>query len=205
MSTDGKTRNQIDFITINERFRNAIRQAKSYPGADCDSDHNPVISKLYIRFRRKKVAKSTPKLDYTALRCNANTRQDFILRVQNRFEVLKHEESNTWDAFKKASVTTAIETLPTRKKPNKKPWMTEEILKNMKERQEIKDRRSDEYRKKANMIRRKCRNAKEIWLNEQCSEIERMKLTNPKEMYDRIKALSGRNSQTCSGCIRAKD
>ena len=50
--------------------------------------------------------KSTPKLDYTALRCNANTRQDFLLCVQNRFEVLKHEKSNTWDAFKKASVTT---------------------------------------------------------------------------------------------------
>ena len=106
---------------------------------------------------------------------------------------------------KRPSVTTVIETLPTIKKPNKKPWMTEEILKNMKERQEIKDRRSDEYRKKANMLRRKCGNAKEIWLNEQCSEIERMKLTNPKEMYDRIKVLSGRNSQTCSGCIRAKD
>ena len=55
------------------------------------------------------------------------------------------------------------------------------------------------------MIRRKCRNAKEVCLNEQCSEMERMKLTNPKEMYDRIKALSGRNSQTCSGCIKAKD
>ena len=83
--------------------------------------------------------------------------------------------------------------------------MTEEILKTVKERQENKDQRSDEHRKKANMIRRKCRNTKEMWLNEQCSEIERMKLTNAKEMYDRIKALSGRNSQTCSGCIRAKD
>ena len=59
---------------------------------------------------------------------------------------------------------------------------------NIKEGQEMKDRRSDKYRKTTNMIRRKCRNAKEIWLNEQCSEIERMKLTNPKEMYDRIKA-----------------
>ena len=73
----------------------------------------------------------------------------------------------------------------------------------MKERQGIKDRRSDEYRKKANMIRRKCRKAKEERLNDQCSEMERMKLTNPKEMYDRIKVLSGTNPRTCSGCIKA--
>ena len=41
-------------------------------------------------------------------------------------------------------------------------------------------------------------------LNAQCSEMKRMKLTNSKEIYDRIKALSGRNSRTCSGCIKAK-
>ena len=30
-------------------------------------------------------------------------------------------------------------------------------------------------------------------------------IDNPKEMYDRIKALSGRNSRTGSGCIKAKN
>ena len=37
------TRNQIDYITINERFRNSVQ---SYPGTDCGSDHNPIVAWL---------------------------------------------------------------------------------------------------------------------------------------------------------------
>ena len=36
--------NQIDYITINSRFRLLILSAKSHPGADCGSDHNPFVS-----------------------------------------------------------------------------------------------------------------------------------------------------------------
>ena len=38
-SPDNVTKIQIDYITINNRFRNSVQQSKSYPGADCGSDH----------------------------------------------------------------------------------------------------------------------------------------------------------------------
>ena len=41
-------RNQIDFIMINQRFRNSIKQAKTYPGADINSDYNSVTIKMEI-------------------------------------------------------------------------------------------------------------------------------------------------------------
>ena len=37
-------RNQIDYITMNKRFWNAITQVKGYPGADCGSDHVPKVA-----------------------------------------------------------------------------------------------------------------------------------------------------------------
>ena len=42
-------RNQIDYITINSRFRRSILSAKSYPDADCGSDHNPIVSILPVK------------------------------------------------------------------------------------------------------------------------------------------------------------
>ena len=45
-------KNQIDYITINERFRNSITQSKSYPGADCNSDHIQVICNIKTKLRK---------------------------------------------------------------------------------------------------------------------------------------------------------
>ena len=33
---------------VRNRFRNSVKQVKTYPGADVDSDHNPVVCKIKI-------------------------------------------------------------------------------------------------------------------------------------------------------------
>ena len=50
-SPGDRVRNQIDYITIHERFRNLITQCKTYPGADCGSDHIPVICNFTVSLR----------------------------------------------------------------------------------------------------------------------------------------------------------
>ena len=47
-------RNQIDYITMNKRFRNAITQVKGYPGADCGSDHVPIVATMKVKLRTLK-------------------------------------------------------------------------------------------------------------------------------------------------------
>ena len=42
-------RNQIDFMLINKRFKNCVKDVKTYPGADINSDHNLMIGRLNIR------------------------------------------------------------------------------------------------------------------------------------------------------------
>ena len=49
-------RNQIDYILIRHRYRNSVKQCRTYPGADIGSDHNPLIAKIKIRLKR-----ATPK------------------------------------------------------------------------------------------------------------------------------------------------
>ena len=40
-SPDGQHRNQIDYILCSQRWRGSIQSAKTRPGADCGSDHEP--------------------------------------------------------------------------------------------------------------------------------------------------------------------
>ena len=53
------TKNQIDYVLVDKRFRNGTQNSKSTPGANCDFDHNPVIVAIKIRLQRVKKSKRT--------------------------------------------------------------------------------------------------------------------------------------------------
>lgn len=50
----GIFRNQIDYILIPKRFRNSYLGVKTYPGADIESDHCPVVGEFRVRLKRCK-------------------------------------------------------------------------------------------------------------------------------------------------------
>ena len=54
-SPDGQHRNQIDYIFCSQKWRSSIQSAKTRPGADCGSDHEPLSAKF--RLKLKKVGK----------------------------------------------------------------------------------------------------------------------------------------------------
>ena len=56
------TQNQIDYILCSQRWRSSIESAKTRPGTDCGSDHEPLIAKL--RLKLKKVGKTTRPFRY---------------------------------------------------------------------------------------------------------------------------------------------
>src|SRR5215469_8219441 len=52
-SPGDRSRSQIDYITISKRFRNSLIQVKTYPEADCSSDHDvPLISTMKLKLKR---------------------------------------------------------------------------------------------------------------------------------------------------------
>src|SRR3989442_16014474 len=68
ISPDKVTKKQIDFVLVDKRFRNGIQNSRSMPGADFDSDHNPVVVKMKIRLQRVKKAKKTVKWNINNLK-----------------------------------------------------------------------------------------------------------------------------------------
>jgi hypothetical protein len=56
---------------VDKRFRNGIQNSKSMPGADCKSDHNPVVVTVTIRPQKNRKAKSTVTWNINKLKNSA--------------------------------------------------------------------------------------------------------------------------------------
>ena len=51
ISPGDRVRNQIDFILVRQRWRTSILDCKTFPGADCGSDHNLLAMKMRIKLK----------------------------------------------------------------------------------------------------------------------------------------------------------
>ncbi|XP_024874105.1 craniofacial development protein 2-like [Temnothorax curvispinosus] len=61
-------RNQIDFILIGTKLRKYVQTAKTYPGADINSDHNPIVMDFRMRCLTKiRKARTPQKIDIRQL------------------------------------------------------------------------------------------------------------------------------------------
>ena len=93
-------------------------------------------------------------------------------------------------------------------KRSENKWMTDEILNLMRERQAISERDSNEYKTANKIIKKKCEEAKDEWLDANCRDIENLKNKNSKLIHKKIKELTNHaTNTTCSsgGCIKSKD
>ena len=81
-SPDNQHRNQINYILCSQRCRSSIESAKTRPGADCGSDHEPHIAKL--RPKLKKVGKNTRPFRYDLYQIP----YDYRVEMRNRFKGL---------------------------------------------------------------------------------------------------------------------
>ena len=45
-------RYQLDYILIKHRYRNSVKNSRTYPGADANTDHNLIVAKVKLRLKR---------------------------------------------------------------------------------------------------------------------------------------------------------
>ena len=208
--------NQLDFILVRDRFRNSVKQARSYPGADIASDHNPVLVKLNVKLKKNKTSTKGQSSGIDVNILKTGIADEYNVTFRNRYEGLNVEiadqsnnveESveNTWSNFI-CSLQSANEILPKKKRQAKQPWMTDEILLIMEERRKLK-RGSTKYKELNVKIDNECRLAKEKWLNDKCEEIEELdKRHLTLQLHKETKNLCGiKKCSTKSGCVKGKD
>ena len=133
-------RNQIDYMTINKRFRNSILQVKGYPGADGGGDHVPIVVILRMKLRMLNQKKADDKLETQLLRTDDKYREQYQQRIANQLndvDAIDHLEDRC-DRFVSILNTPLQETLPKVYVKPKQKWMTKYILDKMDTRRKAK-------------------------------------------------------------------
>ena len=68
----------IDYITVNRRYRNTIRDIHTHPEADCNSDQNVFVENIKVKLQKLKQHKFTsPKLDLKSLEKEKEVKEKF--------------------------------------------------------------------------------------------------------------------------------
>lgn len=191
-------RNQIDYITIQKRFQNAIKSVKAYPGADVPSDHNPLVG--IVKIKLKKISNETAKSrkDISRLQ-DEDTRTLVAEKLKTEMLNITASEEDPmekWNKTKQIIGNTCEEHLKrTCNKKNK--WMTDEILQLMDNRRSHKGKDPDKYRQIHRTIRGKIKEAKEKWLEERCKEIEELEgKYDYHNMYKQIRDMVTQRNKT---------
>ncbi|XP_061176934.1 craniofacial development protein 2-like [Saccostrea echinata] len=93
-SPDGHTRNQIDHVLINKRWRGTLQDVRALRGADVGSDHTLVLVKLKLKLRKiKKGEQRSPQVDVSKLK-DPTLMKSFQLEVKNRFTILRNKKNS---------------------------------------------------------------------------------------------------------------
>merc|ERR1711915_771646 len=134
ISPDGRTRNQIDYILIDGRYRNSVTNSKSRPEADCGSDHNPVVADVETRLKWIKNAKRTNRWNLKRLGMETSMTRFQEMITEKIDSIMDLEDINdAWEKLKKSIHDTADEICGREGMQPKKKWMTQEILEKMEE------------------------------------------------------------------------
>ena len=165
-SPGDQSRYQIDYILINNRFRNSVKNVFTYPGADVNSDYVLLVIKMKVRLKSKKQTVSKACLQLDLLR-DDTIRGEYNVQVFKKYQLLRNEDvdqsldsivaiDKQFENLKESLHHGLEETLPKKRRMMRKEWMTEKILEKMDRRRKVKDE-AVKYNEIEREIRSDCR------------------------------------------------
>lgn len=179
---------------------------KTYPGADCSSDHVLVVATIGVKLKslRKRAQKPRRQLQ---LLTTKEMKNHHNLIVRNRYDKLKEEDQgeqgveHKWHNLEKA-IKEGNGIHSSKKIRARKAWMIE-ILNKMKKQQ--KGRNEYRYKMLNIIIHRECTKAKERWMNDNCKKIEELEKRDQQLMYEKVKEITYKKKAYKSTAIKTAD
>ena len=91
---------------INEHFRHAITGVRTYPGADCGSDHILLMGNSCINLKKLKCSKVKPTMKWNDLLEDTNLKAKFCQKVEVQYQTCG-DDTEKWKALQKSLVNSA--------------------------------------------------------------------------------------------------
>jgi len=140
-SHDGNTQNQIDYISIAQRWKTSLMNCRTYPGADCDTEHQLLVATLKVRLTKRQRLHSIPPLNLEELK--EDKAVQFAEEVTNMFTALEAALNEVtlehlWKGTKTVLLEVARETIGSVKPQKKKKWISDETYATIREKREAK-------------------------------------------------------------------
>ena len=159
----------------------------------------------------KKVKKraTRPRREWSDLK-RESAKSRYQTEVRNKYEALADNDNmdtsveDEWNTMKTSLVEAVEAIIPVTARQVMQPWMTDDILDLMGERQKLR-KNSERYLEMDREIKRKCNVRKEEWMNRKCQEVEQLEHTNSRVMHERIKIVTGDRRATKSSVIKDKE
>ena len=209
VSPDGETRNQIDYFAALKRHRRHILDSKAYPGADCDSDHIPVCTKVRVRLHKQTKESRVIRYNLDSLK-DPSIAAMYAVATKNRFEALSVEtDSETqpedlWQAIKEVYHDVAKSVLGNRRRVKRKQWITPETLEVVDKKRLAHQRKDLEtFKSLKKLCRRKLRQDKNYWLARECAKIDELDwLQNSKAFFEQIRSVKRKSLSPNQVCMK---
>lgn len=190
-SPDKNTKNQIDYVICQQRWKSSICRVSTRPGADCGSDHNLLVAEVKVKLKSIQQTKRKIKFDLGKIA------PEYNVEIKNRFEVLSRLDEdnveNYWESIKSAVTEVAEKHISKQVKKKKTHWLSKEALNIADERRRMKHAGNDAYYSTLNSaFQKQARKDKQKFIEDTCTRLEILQQGGKtRDFYKEIKQLTG--------------
>ena len=173
-----------------------MQLAKTRPGADCASDHKPLIAKF--RLKLNKIGKTTRPLRYDL----SQILYDYTVEVTNRLkeiDLIDRVPEELCTEIHDIVQEAVIKTIPKKKKCKKGKWLSDKALQIAMKSREVKRKGEKErYTHLDVEFQRKARRDEKAFLSDQCKEIEENnRMGKTRDLFKKIRDAKGTFHTKC--------
>ena len=210
-------KSQIDYILVNKKWKNSIRNVEAYSSfSSLGTDHRVLSARIKLSLRTSKTP-SKKMYDWYPLREDTNLQQLYTVTVKNRYSELQDNSETLTELYQHlitANQETAEKMIPVKKKkPKKKASVDPRVVSCRKKVQEAfeaytKDASEEnqiQLQSEKELLQQKYQELEEEDLNEMIDQVETAdKSCKHGESWKLINKISGRKN-TKSGILKGKN